>query len=46
MDLNKVELQTKLYINGVFVEAKSGKKIKVINPSTGEVITEVAEAGK
>jgi acyl-CoA reductase-like NAD-dependent aldehyde dehydrogenase len=42
MDMNKIELETKLYINGAFVEAKSGKKIKVINPSTGEVITEVS----
>src|SRR5579863_5530138 len=35
---------TKLLINGKWVEAASGKSFPTINPSTGEVITQVAEA--
>lgn len=37
---------TKLFINNEFVDALSGKKFKTVNPSTGEVICEVAEADK
>ena len=33
------------FINGKYVESKLGKKIDVINPSNGEVITEVDLAG-
>ena len=29
----------KMYINGKFVESKSGKWINVLNPSTEEVIS-------
>lgn len=36
----------KLYINGELVDAASGKKADVICPATGEVIAQVAEAGK
>ena len=35
---------TKLLINGKWVEAASAKTFPTINPSTGEVITQVAEA--
>src|SRR6202790_4087267 len=41
----KVEVSaTKLLINGKWVDAASGKTFPTINPSTGEVITQVAEA--
>lgn len=46
MDFAKVHLETRLYINGKFVDAQSGNKIKVINPSTGELLTEITQAGK
>src|SRR6202795_4393028 len=35
---------TKLLINGRWVDSASGKTFPTINPSTGEVITQVAEA--
>jgi acyl-CoA reductase-like NAD-dependent aldehyde dehydrogenase len=35
----------KLFINGEYVEAASGKTFKTYNPATGEVLAEVAEAG-
>src|SRR5216683_3322732 len=35
---------TKLLINGKWVDSTSGKTFPTINPSTGEVITQVAEA--
>src|SRR3979490_63996 len=35
---------TKLLINGRWVNSTSGKTFPTINPSTGEVITQVAEA--
>src|SRR5260370_273774 len=35
---------TKLLINGKWVDSVSGKTFPTINPSTGEVITQVAEA--
>src|SRR6266850_109510 len=35
---------TKLLINGKWVDSASGRTFPTINPSTGEVITEVAEA--
>ena len=35
----------KLYINGKWVEPKGTHTIAVINPATGEVITEIASAG-
>lgn len=38
--------QTKLLINNEWVEARSGKTFPVLNPSTEEVITHVAEADK
>ena len=36
----------KLFIGGEFVDALSGKTFETRNPATGEVITDVAEAGK
>ena len=36
----------KLYIDGQLVDAAKGKKINVVCPATGEVIAEVAKAGK
>ncbi|WP_139957307.1 NAD-dependent succinate-semialdehyde dehydrogenase [Flavicella sediminum] len=36
----------KLYIDGQLVDAVAGKKADVICPATGEVIAQVAEAGK
>lgn len=38
--------QTKLFINGRFVEAASGKTFPTYNPATGEVIVRVSEADK
>src|SRR5215467_7476143 len=35
---------TKLLINGKWVDSVSGKKFPTINPSTGEIVTQVAEA--
>jgi aldehyde dehydrogenase (NAD+) len=38
--------QTKLLIDGKWVNAASGKTFETTNPSTGEVIAHVAEADK
>jgi aldehyde dehydrogenase (NAD+) len=38
--------QTKLFINGKFEDAASGKTFATINPATGEEICQVAEADK
>lgn len=37
-------LETRLFINGEFVNSVSGKTFEVINPATEEVITSVQEA--
>jgi succinate-semialdehyde dehydrogenase/glutarate-semialdehyde dehydrogenase len=37
-------LRTKLFIGGSWTSAKSGRRIDVVNPSTGEVITAVDDA--
>lgn len=42
----KIDLQTKLLINGKFVNSKSGKKFDTINPATEKVIAQVEEADK
>ncbi len=39
-------LQTKLFINGEFVDAIDGKTFDTINPANEEVITKVAEASE
>ena len=38
--------QTKLLIDGKWVDAQSGKTFETLNPATGEVIAKVAEADK
>ncbi len=38
--------QTKLFIDGEFVDAASGKTFATLNPATGDVLAEVAEADK
>jgi aldehyde dehydrogenase (NAD+) len=38
--------QTKLLIDGKWVDAQSGKTFETLNPSTGEVIAKVAEGDK
>ncbi len=38
-------MQNKLFINGEFVDAKSGQTFATINPATEEKITDVASAG-
>ena len=38
--------QTKMLIDGAWVDAVSGRTFETINPATGEVITRVAEGGK
>ena len=38
--------QTKMLIDGEWVDAMSGRTFKTINPATGDVITEVAEGDK
>jgi aldehyde dehydrogenase (NAD+) len=38
------EMQTRLYINGVFVEAAAGGRIPVLNPYDNSLICEVSEA--
>ena len=40
---NKNLLKNKAYINGNWVEAKSGKSFEVINPSNGNVIINVPD---
>ena len=42
-EVNMLNFQTQLLINGVFVNGH-GPLEKIINPSTGEIITQVAEA--
>ena len=41
----RFELQ-KLYINGAYVDATSGKKFQSINPANGEILAEVQSASK
>jgi phenylacetaldehyde dehydrogenase len=36
----------KLFINGAFVDSKSGKTFKVFNPATGDVLAQVAEGDR
>src|SRR2546423_14945603 len=38
-------MQNQLFINGEFVDAKSGETFATINPATEETITDVASAG-
>jgi acyl-CoA reductase-like NAD-dependent aldehyde dehydrogenase len=43
--LRKTLAPARLYIDGQWVDAKSGATYKTINPATEEVLTEVAEGG-
>ena len=38
-------LATRAYINGEWIPADSGETLAVTNPSTGEIIAEVAKCG-
>ena len=40
---NKNLLKNKAYINGAWIDAKSGKSFEVINPSSGEIIVNVPD---
>ncbi len=39
------KLQTDLFIGGEFLPSASGKRFATVNPATGEVLAEVAQAG-
>lgn len=43
-EIDASSLETRLFINGEFVNSESGKTFEVINPATEEVITSVQEA--
>jgi acyl-CoA reductase-like NAD-dependent aldehyde dehydrogenase len=43
MTINYSQIETRLFINGEFVNSVSGKTFKTINPATEEVICEVQE---
>ena len=40
---NKNLLKNKAYVNGAWVDAKSGKTFEVVNPSTGDLIINVPD---
>src|SRR5438309_372338 len=41
----KLDIETRLFINGEFVDAIDGKRCKVLNPHDGSVLCEISEAG-
>jgi aldehyde dehydrogenase (NAD+) len=43
MTIEKSKIETRLFINGQFVNSVSGRTFKTINPATEEVICEVQE---
>jgi aldehyde dehydrogenase (NAD+) len=43
--MSDATIQNKLFINGDFVDARSGETFATINPATEETITDVASAG-
>ena len=43
--MTEAAIQNKLFINGEFVDARSGETFATINPATEETITNVASAG-
>jgi aldehyde dehydrogenase (NAD+) len=45
-DIVRIEDRYGLFINGAFVEPKSGRYFPTINPATEDVLAEVAEAGE
>jgi succinate-semialdehyde dehydrogenase/glutarate-semialdehyde dehydrogenase len=46
MEGSMLSIQTKLYLDGEWMEAESGLLSPVYNPATGEVLTEVAHGGQ
>ena len=42
---DKLKPETRMFIDGKFVDAKRGRKFESVNPATGEVIAEVARGG-
>ncbi|RFU28493.1 hypothetical protein B7463_g7825, partial [Scytalidium lignicola] len=40
------EIETRLYIDGQFINARSGKLLAIYNPTTEENIVDVSEADK
>jgi aldehyde dehydrogenase (NAD+) len=44
-DIVRIEDRYGLFVNGTFVEPKSGRYFPTINPATEDVLAEVAEAG-
>ncbi|HWA45396.1 MAG TPA: aldehyde dehydrogenase [Hypericibacter adhaerens] len=42
----KLRFETRAFIDGKFVEARSGKWFETLNPATGKVLTQVAECDK
>ena len=40
-----MQIQTKLYIDGKFVDAQDGATLEVLNPHDGSTVSQVAEAG-
>src|SRR5213596_3705623 len=43
--MTEAAIQNQLFINGDFVDARSGETFATINPATEETITNVASAG-
>ena len=39
-------VQQRMFVDGEFVDARSGETMEVLNPATGEVIAEVPKAGE
>ncbi len=42
---DKLKPETRMFIDGKFVDAKRGRKFDSVNPATGDVIAEVARGG-
>ena len=45
MPIAPVSLKTDLFLDGEFVPAASGRRFPTVNPATGEMLAEIAEAG-
>ncbi len=41
----KLDIETRLFINGEFVDSIDGGRIPVVNPHDGSVLCEISEAG-
>ncbi|HEX4898006.1 MAG TPA: hypothetical protein VFV53_06555, partial [Candidatus Limnocylindrales bacterium] len=44
-EADQLDLRTRLFIDGEFRDAASGRRFTTENPATGRAITEVAEGG-